>query len=159
MDNISHDCVGNFLSHAHHDGRFFPTTYLGLDRVSLILEKFSFQNRMKCKDRNLIWEDGTNHDTPLKTHETILKLEYETAIASLEGLTPLSNYDGEDMLPSSHFDPYGFNIVMGERSSLGGLQRYASQTFMGCKGRDLVWENGSPHERSKKGKRIKKIHK
>ena len=40
MDNISHDCVGHFLSHAHHDGRFFPTTYLGPHRVKLILGNF-----------------------------------------------------------------------------------------------------------------------
>ena len=61
------------------------------------------------------------------------------------------------MLPSSHLDPCGFNIVMGERSSLRGLQRVAFQTFMKCKERDLVWKDGSPHERSSKGKR-RKIH-
>ena len=61
MDNISHACIRNSLSHTHHDGRFFPTTYLGLDRVSLILEKIAFQNPMKCKDRDLVWENGSPH--------------------------------------------------------------------------------------------------
>ena len=54
MDNISHVCVGHSRSHAHHDGRFFPTTYLGPYRVSLILENNAFQNPMKCKDRDLV---------------------------------------------------------------------------------------------------------
>ena len=58
MDNISHACVGHPLSHTHHDWRFLPTTYLILDRVSLILEKLTLQNPIKCKDRNFIWEDG-----------------------------------------------------------------------------------------------------
>ena len=61
MDKISHACVGNPLSHTHHDGRFFPTTYLGLYRVSFILEKIAFQNPMKCKDKDLVWEDGSPH--------------------------------------------------------------------------------------------------
>ena len=64
MDNISHDCVGLFLSHAHHDGRFFPTTYLGPYRVKLILGKISFQDPMKC--RNLIWDDGSPHGRSTK---------------------------------------------------------------------------------------------
>ena len=62
MDHISHDCVGHTLSHTYHDGRFFPTTYLILDRVSLILEELAFQNPIKCKDRNFIWEDGSPHE-------------------------------------------------------------------------------------------------
>ena len=66
MDNISHVCVGNSLSHTHHDGGFFPTIYLGLDRVSLILEEVAFQNPMKCKDRNLIWEDASPHGRSTK---------------------------------------------------------------------------------------------
>ena len=57
MDNISHDCVGHSLSHAHHDGRFFPTTYLDPHRVKLILENIAIQDPMKC--RNLIWDDGS----------------------------------------------------------------------------------------------------
>ena len=153
MDKISHDCVGHSLSHAHHDGRFFPTTYLGPYRVSFILEKLAFQTPMKCKDKNLIWEDETNHETPLIIHETILKLEYEIAIASLEGLTTLSNYDGGDMLPSSHLDPYGFNIVMGEISSLKGLQGATFQSSMKCKERVLVLKDGNPHGRSTKMRR------
>ena len=64
MENISHAFVGHSLSHTHHDGRFFPTTYLGLDRVSLILENIAFQNPMKCKD---IWEDGSPHGRSTKT--------------------------------------------------------------------------------------------
>ena len=96
-------------------------------------------------------EDETNHDTPMKNYETILELEYEIAITSLERLTALPNNGGEEMLSSSCLDPCGFNLVMGERYSLGGLQRATFQTFMKCKGRDLVWEKGSPHERSTKG--------
>ena len=61
MDDISHACAGHSLSHTHHDGRFLPTTYLILDRVSLILEKFIIQIPTKCKIRNLIWEDGSPH--------------------------------------------------------------------------------------------------
>ena len=66
MDNISHACVGHPLSHTHHDWRFFPTTYLGLDRVSLILEKNAFQHPMKCKDKNFIWEHGSPHGRSTK---------------------------------------------------------------------------------------------
>ena len=66
MDNISHACVGHSLSHTHHDGMFFPTIYLGLDRVSLILEKIKFQNPLKYKDKNLIWEDGSPHERSTK---------------------------------------------------------------------------------------------
>ena len=54
MDNISHECVGHFLSHAHHDGRFFPTTYLDPHRIKLILKNIAFQDPMKC--RNFIWD-------------------------------------------------------------------------------------------------------
>ena len=66
MDNICHACVGNSLSHNHHNGRFFPTTHLGPYRVSLILEKVAFQNPMKCKDRDLVWEDGSPHGRSTK---------------------------------------------------------------------------------------------
>ena len=61
MDNISHVCVGYFLSLTQHDGRFFPTTYLDPYGINLILEKISFQYPMNCKERNLIWEDGIPH--------------------------------------------------------------------------------------------------
>ena len=61
MDNISHACVGHSLSPTHHDGRFFTTTYLGPYGIKLIIEKIAFQYPMKCKDRNLIWEDGSLH--------------------------------------------------------------------------------------------------
>ena len=47
-------------------GGFFLTIYLGLDRVSLNLEKIAFQNPMKCKDRSLIWEDGSPHGRSTK---------------------------------------------------------------------------------------------
>ena len=47
MDNISHDCVEHSLSHAHHDGMFFPTTYLDPHRVNLILGKIAFKDPMK----------------------------------------------------------------------------------------------------------------
>ena len=59
MDNISHVCVGHFLSHTHHDGRFFPTTYLGPYGIKLNLEKIAFQHPMKCKSRNMIWENDS----------------------------------------------------------------------------------------------------
>ena len=64
MDKISHDCVGHSLSHAYHDGRFLPTTYLGPHRVKLILEEIAFQDPMKCK--NLIWDDGSPHGRSTK---------------------------------------------------------------------------------------------
>ena len=105
MDNISNAYVGNSLSHAHHDGRFLPTTCLGPYGIKLILDKIAFQNPMKCKDKNLIWEDETNHDTHMKTHETILKLEYDTTITSLARLTTLPASGGGEMLPSSFLDP------------------------------------------------------
>ena len=60
MDNICHACVVNSLSHTHHDGRFFPTTYLGPYGIKLTLEKIAFQNPMKCKGKNLIWKDGSS---------------------------------------------------------------------------------------------------
>ena len=46
MDNISHVCVGHSLSHTHHDGRFFPTTYLDPYGIKFILEKIAFQHPM-----------------------------------------------------------------------------------------------------------------
>ena len=95
-------------------------------------------------------EDETNYDTPLRIHETILKLECETAIAPLEGLIALSNYDEEEMIPSSYLDPH---TVMGERYPLGELQGASFQTLMKCKEQKLVWEDGSPHGRSTKGRR------
>ena len=64
MDNISHDYVGHSLSHAHHDGRFLPTTYLDPDRVKLILGKIAFQDPMECM--NLTWDDGSPHGRSTK---------------------------------------------------------------------------------------------
>ena len=64
MDNISHDCAGHSLSHAHHDRRFFPTTYLDPHRVKLILGKIAFQDPMKCS--NLNWDDGSSHGKSTK---------------------------------------------------------------------------------------------
>ena len=92
-------------------------------------------------------EDEINHDTPMKNYITILKMDYEATTTSLERLTVLSNNGGEEMLSSSPLDPYGFNMVMDERSSLGDLQRVAFQNSMKCKERDLVWEDGSHHGR------------
>ena len=65
--DLSHDCVGNLLSHAHHDGRFFPTTYLDPHRVKLILGKIAFQDPMRC--RNLIWDDGSPHGRSTKMND------------------------------------------------------------------------------------------
>ena len=59
----------------------------------------------------------------------------------------LLNMGGEEILPPSHFSPHGSNIFMGERSSLEGLQGAAFQNSMKCKGEDMAWENGDPHER------------
>ena len=67
MDNISHVCVGHFLSHAHHDGRFFPTTYLNPYGIKLILEMIAFQSSMKCRD--LIWDDGSSHGGSTKMED------------------------------------------------------------------------------------------
>ena len=64
MDNISHDRVGHSLSHAHHDGRFFPTTYLDPHRAKLILGKIAFQDPMKCN--NMILDDGIPHGRSTK---------------------------------------------------------------------------------------------
>ena len=62
MDNISHVCVGYFLmSPTHHDGIFFPTTYLVPYGIKLVIKKITFQNPLKCKDKNMIWEDGILH--------------------------------------------------------------------------------------------------
>ena len=62
MDNISHDCVGYLLMRtAHHDGRFLPTTYFAPYGINLVIEEIAFQYPMKCKDKNLIWEDGILH--------------------------------------------------------------------------------------------------
>ena len=52
MENISHACVGHSLSPKNHDGRFFPTTYLGPYGIKLILGKSAFQYPMKCKVKN-----------------------------------------------------------------------------------------------------------
>ena len=54
MDSISHVCVGHLLIRSHHDGIFFPTTYLDPYGVKLILEKITFEHPMKCKNINLI---------------------------------------------------------------------------------------------------------
>ena len=47
MDKISHNFIGHLLSHTHHDGMFFPTTYLGPYGIKLILGKIAFKNPMK----------------------------------------------------------------------------------------------------------------
>ena len=69
MDNISHVYVGHSLCHTHHDGRFFPTTYLGPYGIKLVLEKIAFQNPMKCKGRNLVLEDGNPHRRSTKMED------------------------------------------------------------------------------------------
>ena len=69
MDNISHVCVGHFLSHTHHDGRFFPTTYFDPYGIKLILEKIAFQHPVKCKSRNMIWDDGSLHGRSTKMED------------------------------------------------------------------------------------------
>ena len=63
------------------------------------------------------------------------------------------NMGGEEILPPSHLGPHGSNIVMGERSSLEGLQGAAFQTSMKCNGKDMAWENGDPHERKTNGEK------
>ena len=67
MDNISHACDGHSLSHTHHDGRFFPTTYLDRYGIKLILRKIAFQNTMKY--RNLIWDDDSPHGRSTKLED------------------------------------------------------------------------------------------
>ena len=49
------------MSPTHHDGRFFHTNYLDPYGINLVIEEVSFQYPMKCKDKNLIWEDGILH--------------------------------------------------------------------------------------------------
>ena len=98
-------------------------------------------------------EDGVNHDTSMKNHETNFELEDETTAIPLEELEIFLNMGGEEMLPPSHLGPHGSNIVMGERSFIRGLQGDAFQTLMKCKGEDMAWEDGSSHGRSNKGGR------
>ena len=68
MDDIFHYYDGYFLmSTSHLNENFFPTSYLDHYGVNLVIDEWSsfgdlqeiaFQRPMKCKDRNLIWEDG-----------------------------------------------------------------------------------------------------
>ena len=62
------------------------------------------------------WEDETNHGTFIIKNYTDFKPEVETTATPLEELEALLNIDGEVRLPPSYLNPYGFNIVMGERS-------------------------------------------
>ena len=62
MDKISHVCVGYLLMiPTHHDGRFFPTTYLDHYGINLVIKEIAFQCPMKFKDKNMIWEDASLH--------------------------------------------------------------------------------------------------
>ena len=93
MDTISHDCVGHSLSHAHHDGRFFPTTYLDPHRVKLILRKIAFQGPMKCK--KFIWDDGSSHggSTKMKSGRRHPQLVEWMWMGSKERVSYLQIYD------------------------------------------------------------------
>ena len=98
-------------------------------------------------------EDETNHDTFMINKETYFEPEVETTATPLEELATLLNRGGEEILPPSHLGPHGSNIVMGERSSLEGIQEAAFQTSMEYKGEDMAWENGDPHERKTNGEK------
>ena len=54
----------------------------------------------------------------------------------------------EETLLLAYLDPYGFNMVIGEGSSLGDSQEIAFQHPMKCKGRNLMWEDGVLHWRN-----------
>ena len=56
----------------------------------------------------------------------------------------------EETLLLAYLDPYGFKMVTGVGASLGDLQEVAFQHPMKCKGKNLIWENGSLHWRSTK---------
>ena len=93
MDKISHDCVGNSFDHAHHDGNFFPTTYLDPHGVKLILGKISFQGHMKF--RNLICDDGSPHgrSTKMKSGRNHPQLVEWIWMGSKEQVSYLQIYD------------------------------------------------------------------
>ena len=86
----------------------------------------------------------------MENHETLCEPKEEIDATPLEKLAALLNMGGEETSPPSHLDPHRSNIVIGERPFLRGLQGAAFQTLMECKEKDLVWEDGSPHERSTK---------
>ena len=56
----------------------------------------------------------------------------------------------EENLLSAYLDPYGFNMVIDEVSSLGYLQEIAFKYPMKCKGRNMIWEDGFLHWRNTK---------
>ena len=70
-DAIFHYYDGYFLmSTSHLNEKFLPTSHLDPYGVNLVidewssfgdLQEISFQNPMKCKDINLIWEGGILH--------------------------------------------------------------------------------------------------
>ena len=91
MDNISHDCVGHSLCHAHHDGMFLPTTYLDPHRVKLILRKISFQDPMECS--NLICDDGNPHGRSTKMKDGRRRPQLVEWVMSKELVSYLQIYD------------------------------------------------------------------
>ena len=96
MDKISHVCVEHFLSPTHHDGRFFPTTYLDPYEINLIIE-VAFQYPMKCKDINLIWEDGSLHGkgTKIESEERHPQMDEWMCMESKKLVSYLQIYDTE----------------------------------------------------------------
>ena len=97
-------------------------------------------------------EDGVNF-SPNKLMQSqmfIWELRHEIYKTPWRRVTTLSRSSSKEALPSAPLDPYGFKMIIGDRSSLGGLQGVAFQHPMECKEKNLIWEDGNLLWRSTK---------
>ena len=72
-------------------------------------------------------EDGMNFvpNKFMQNHMFILELGHETAKTPWRRFIGMSRGSSEEALPSAHFDPYGFKMIIGVRYFLGDLQGVA----------------------------------
>ena len=140
---------------SHLDEKPLPSAYLDPYGFNMVidewfslgdLQEIAFQHPMKCKDRNLKWEDGILHWRGTKMEHDQRHPHFDESIR----MSIVQAY--EEVFPSTYLDFYGFKMVIGVGSSLGDLQGVAFQLPMKFKGINLIWEDGSLHGRSTKMK-------
>ena len=108
--------------------------------------------RLRCDllERIMNLEDGVNFapNKFMQNQMFIRELRHEIAKTPWRRVTTLSRGSSKEAFLLAPLDPYGFNMIIGERSFLGGLQGVAFQHPVECKEKNLIWEDGSPFWRN-----------